>query len=82
MADRGTGGAHSDALVVFGFSGDLANKQILPALYQMVKKGTLTVPVIGIASTGLSTNDMHKRVRDIIEHAGKIDDPTAFDRLL
>jgi glucose-6-phosphate 1-dehydrogenase len=81
-ADRGAGATHSDALVVFGFSGDLANKQIFAALYQMVKKGTLTVPVIGVASSSLSIDDMHKRVRDSVEHEGKIDDPAAFDRLL
>ena len=52
---RGASAPHSDALVVFGFTGDLANKQIFPALYAMVKKGTLTVPVIGVASSSLST---------------------------
>ena len=36
---------HSDALVVFGVTGDLAHKQIFPALYAMVKRGELTVPV-------------------------------------
>ena len=80
--NRGAGAAHSDALVIFGFSGDLAHKQIFPALYQMVKKGALTVPVIGIASTSLSTEDMHQRVRDSVEQEGGIDDPTAFGRLL
>ena len=37
----------SDALVVFGFSGDLASKKIFPALYAMLKSGALTVPVVG-----------------------------------
>ena len=41
--------AHSDALVLFGASGDLAHKMIFPALYAMVKRGTLNVPVIGVA---------------------------------
>jgi glucose-6-phosphate 1-dehydrogenase len=79
---RGAGAVHSDALVVFGFTGDLANKQIFPALYQMVKKGRLTVPVIGVASSSLSTEQMQQRVRDSVGHDGKIDDPAAFDRLL
>ncbi|MDQ2927849.1 MAG: glucose-6-phosphate dehydrogenase (NADP(+)), partial [Pseudomonadota bacterium] len=81
-AERGAGAAHSDALVVFGFTGDLANKQIFPALYQMVKKGTLTVPVIGVASSSLTTEQMQQRVRDSVGREGKIDDPAAFDRLL
>ena len=73
---------HSDALVVFGFSGDLASKKILPALYQMVKKGTLTVPVIGVASSSLSAGQVRQRVRDSIEREATIDDAPAFDRLL
>jgi len=40
---------HSDALVLFGVTGDLANKMIFPALYAMVKRGTLNVPVVGVA---------------------------------
>jgi glucose-6-phosphate 1-dehydrogenase len=72
----------SDALVVFGFTGDLARKKIFPALYAMAKKKTLTVPVIGVASRRLDTAQMHARVRDSLEHEGGIDDPAAFDRLL
>ena len=43
----------SDALVFFGATGDLAYKKIFPALQAMVKRGTLTVPVIGVAKAGL-----------------------------
>jgi glucose-6-phosphate 1-dehydrogenase len=74
--------AQSDALVIFGFTGDLASKQVFPALYRMVKKGTLTVPVIGVAASGLTVDEVHARVRDSIMHAGKIDDEPAFERLL
>lgn len=77
--------SHSDALVVFGFSGDLASKKIFPALYAMVKKGHLTVPVIGVASSKLSIDEWHGRVRDSLlheGHVGGIDDPAAFDRLM
>jgi glucose-6-phosphate 1-dehydrogenase len=38
---------HSDALVFFGATGDLAYKKIFPALQAMVKLGRLNVPVIG-----------------------------------
>ena len=74
--------APSDALVVFGFSGDLANKKIFPALYAMVKRGELTVPVIGVASSALTQEQVHERVRTSLEHAGGIDDPAAFDKLM
>ncbi|MEO8166679.1 MAG: glucose-6-phosphate dehydrogenase, partial [bacterium] len=40
----------SDALVLFGVTGDLAHKMIFPALYAMAKRGTLKVPIIGVAS--------------------------------
>jgi glucose-6-phosphate 1-dehydrogenase len=81
-AGRGAGAPRSDALVVFGFSGDLARKQIFPALYRMVKKGTLAVPVIGVASSSLSDEQVQQRVRDSVAQAGGIDDAAAFDRLL
>ena len=41
---------HSDVLVIVGVTGDLAHKTIFPALYAMVKRGVLKVPVIGVAS--------------------------------
>src|SRR5450631_108256 len=81
-AGRDHDAPHSDALVIFGFTGDLATRQIFPALYRMVKTGALTVPVIGVASTSLSAEQVQQRVRDSIEQHGKIDDMPAFDRLL
>jgi len=76
-------GPASDALVVFGFTGDLAAKKILPALYYMVKTGSLTVPVVGVASSKLRTEQVHQRVRESVERDnGGIDDAAAFERLL
>ena len=74
--------APSDALVVFGVSGDLAHKQILPALYAMSKRGTLDVPVIGVAFSSWSLEDLRKRATDAIRKAGGIDDRRALHRLL
>ena len=72
----------SDALVLFGVTGDLAHKKIFPALYAMVKRGTLNVPVIGVASSKLSLAQLHERVTDGIRQSGKIDDEPALQRLL
>lgn len=75
----------SDALVIFGFTGDLAAKKIFPALYAMVKKGQLTIPVIGVASSKLSVEEWQGRVCNSLlndAHEGGIDDPAAFDQLL
>ena len=76
---------HSDALVIFGFSGDLAAKKIFPALYSMVKKGHLKVPVIGVASSEWDVDEWHQHVRASLlhqDHEGGIDDPGAFERLI
>ena len=73
---------HSDALVLFGVTGDLAHKMTLPALYAMEKRGTLTVPVIGVALPKWSLEDLHKRVEDSIKRSGGIDNRRAFDHLL
>src|ERR1035437_1824962 len=64
---------HSDALVIFGVTGDLAHKMIFPALYAMVKKEALKVPVIGVAFPKWSMVRLHKRVTDSIERSGGID---------
>jgi glucose-6-phosphate 1-dehydrogenase len=74
--------SHSDALVVFGVTGDLAHKMIFPALYAMVKRGTLNVPVIGVALPKWSPERLHRRVTDSIERSGGIDNQTALKRLL
>jgi glucose-6-phosphate 1-dehydrogenase len=73
---------HSDALIIFGFTGDLAGKKIFPALYSMVKKGALSVRIIGVASSKWSIDDLHQRVRDSVQREGGIDDRAAFDRLI
>jgi len=74
--------SHSDALVVFGATGDLAHKMIFPALYAMVKKGALEVPIIGVAFPKWSMERLHRRVTDSIERSGGIDNKRAFQHLL
>lgn len=67
--------AASDALVVFGATGDLAHKMIFPSLYRMVERGTLKTPVIGVAREGWSTEALAGRARDGIEtHLGAVDE--------
>src|SRR5665648_215753 len=72
----------SDALVLFGATGDLAHKMIFPALYAMVKHGVLTIPVIGVALSKWSLEQLHTRVKDSLQQSGGIDDTRAFDQLL
>jgi glucose-6-phosphate 1-dehydrogenase len=61
-----TNAEHSDALVLFGATGDLARKKIFPALYQLVRKGRLDVPVVGVARGGFSLPQFKQRVRESI----------------
>jgi glucose-6-phosphate 1-dehydrogenase len=74
--------SRSDALVVFGVTGDLAHKMIFPALYAMVKRGELRVPVIGVALPKWSLKLLHQRVTDSIKRSGGIDNKRAFHQLL
>src|ERR1700758_3554767 len=71
---------HSDALVFFGATGDLAYKKIFPALQGMVKRGHLSVPVIGVARAGWTLDQLKARARDSVEKHGGLD-PAAFAKL-
>ncbi len=72
----------SDALVLFGVTGDLAHKMIFPALYAMAKRGTLKVPLVGVAFPKWSLAHLRKHVTDSIKRSGGIDDQPAFHHLL
>jgi glucose-6-phosphate 1-dehydrogenase len=72
----------SDALVLFGVTGDLAHKMIFPALYAMVKSGVLRVPVVGVASSPWTLERLHRRVSDGVRRSTASVDQRALDRLL
>jgi glucose-6-phosphate 1-dehydrogenase len=67
------GAALSDAVVVFGVTGDLAFKKIFPALYQLVRRGRLDCPVIGVARRGWSVQQLRDRAAQSLEHFGARD---------
>jgi len=75
MTDR-----HSDALVFFGATGDLAYKKIFPSLQAMVQRGHLDTPVIGVAKAGWDLDQLKSRARDSVEQHGGLH-PAAFDKL-
>jgi glucose-6-phosphate 1-dehydrogenase len=64
--------SHSDALVFFGATGDLAYKKIFPALQGMAKRGHLTMPVIGVARSG-DLDQLRTRMRESLEKHGGVD---------
>jgi len=82
MARTAGRAAPSDALVLFGVTGDLAHKMIFPALYAMARRGVLHVPVVGVATRRLSLAQLRARATDAIRSAGPIDDRRALRHLL
>ena len=67
-------GAHSDALVFFGATGDLIYKKIFPALYAMERRGHLEVPVIGVARSDWTTEQFRARARASVEKQDGFDE--------
>ena len=71
----------SDALVFFGATGDLAYKQIFPSLQAMIRRGHLSVPVIGVAKAGWTLDQLRERARKSLAEHGGVDE-AAFKKLL
>ena len=71
----------SDALVLFGATGDLAHKMIFPALQAMVQHGHLEVPVIGVARADWNLDKLRAYARDSLENHARGLDVAAFDKL-
>jgi glucose-6-phosphate 1-dehydrogenase len=68
----------ADALVVFGISGDLARKMTFRSLYRLQRRDLLPCPVIGVASSDFSDDDLRKRARDSIKETGEDLDDDVF----
>ncbi|MDR3388783.1 MAG: glucose-6-phosphate dehydrogenase [Rudaea sp.] len=61
----------SDALVFFGATGDLAYKQIFPALQALMLHDELDIPIIGVSHSGWSTEKLRQRARASVDQAAK-----------
>src|SRR4051794_13677437 len=72
----------SDALVIFGATGDLCFKKIYPALYNLVRRGHLAIPVIGVARAGWNAEKLADHVRDSVHTAVKKVDDSILSRLI
>ncbi|MFE1080698.1 glucose-6-phosphate dehydrogenase [Nocardiopsis alba] len=80
-----TTGPDADALVIFGVTGDLTRKYLMPALYHLVERGEAPARIVGVARSGWDTDTLRRRAREaIVEHDtaldGRIDD-AVFDDL-
>ena len=72
----------ADVLVLFGITGDLARKLVLPALYRLVERGELTVPLIGVALTDLDDDGLRKHVADCVRTACDDVDDAVLTRMV
>src|SRR5215831_9177611 len=70
----------ANALVLFGATGDLAYKKIFPALQELIKRGRLNVPVLGVARAGWNLDRLRERVRASLSEYGGMDE-RAFRQL-
>ena len=82
MGQRNGAVKRSDALVVFGATGDLSHKMIFPALYALVKRDILAVPIIGVASSKWDLERLRKHVTNSIKRSGRLNDRRVLHRLL
>jgi glucose-6-phosphate 1-dehydrogenase len=56
----------ADALVLFGATGDLAKRKLFPALYQLVRRGELKVPIVGVARSDWTDEDFKRHARESV----------------
>jgi glucose-6-phosphate 1-dehydrogenase len=62
-----TRGPATDAVVLFGATGDLAHKKIFPAIYRLAVRGLLDMPVVGVASRDITTDELRASARAAVE---------------
>ena len=70
----------SDALVIFGATGDLCYKKIYPSLYNLVRRGLLTIPVIGVARAGWNRDQLVAHVRKSVGDSVRTPDAAVLDK--
>lgn len=81
MPAEPSNGAPADALVLFGITGDLARKKLFTALYSLTERGRLDMPVIGVASSDWSLDQLRDRARVALAEQGVATDEAVFDEL-
>jgi glucose-6-phosphate 1-dehydrogenase len=73
----------SDALVLFGGTGDLAQRKLYPALHELARADRLPARVVSVAASDWSVDELRDRVREAVgRHGSGEPDDTALDRLV
>jgi glucose-6-phosphate 1-dehydrogenase len=73
--------AHSDVFVFLGATGDLAYKQIFPALHGLIRDEGFNLPIIGVAKAGWDLDQFKARAKDSLSHHGCADEPSCVKLL-
>ncbi|MEX0795996.1 MAG: glucose-6-phosphate dehydrogenase, partial [Acidimicrobiia bacterium] len=71
----------ADALILFGITGDLARKHLFSALYELTAAGKLDMPIVGVASSSLTVEELVERARKALDDAGDEIDDAVFGQL-
>ncbi|MER3396643.1 MAG: glucose-6-phosphate dehydrogenase [Acidimicrobiia bacterium] len=74
-------GERSDAILLFGASGDLAKRKIIPALYNLVRKGLWDGPIIGVGRSKWTAEDFRNYARVSIAQFADSADEAAVEKL-
>ena len=72
----------SDALVLFGATGDLARKKLFPALYHLAERGRLELPVVGVAKSDWDDDKLRDYAREAVTAAAEKAEETVDDAVL
>jgi glucose-6-phosphate 1-dehydrogenase len=79
---RGEGGQQvADVFVIFGITGDLAKVMTFNSLYRLEQRGLLTCPIVGVAVSDWSADDLRSHAREAIVNCGTTIEDEVFDRL-
>jgi glucose-6-phosphate 1-dehydrogenase len=72
----------SDALILFGATGDLAKRSLYPALHELERRGHLGIPIVGVARSAWDDDEFRRYARESMEEFGPHGfDQAAFERI-
>src|SRR3954451_15903420 len=72
----------SDALVIFGITGDLARKMTFRSLYRLEERQLIDLPIVGVALDDWSVEHLREHARECVKATVETVDATVLDRLL
>jgi glucose-6-phosphate 1-dehydrogenase len=70
----------ADVFVIFGITGDLARVMTFHSLYRLEKRGLLDCPIVGVAVSDWTVDQLVERARESITATGEQLDNTIFER--